>query len=238
MSKPSARTGLGSLATGAYTAAALVVQTGVAALVGVIIAREFGRSAETDGFFAAYGVFILLALVANAIRLVVLPPLAHARGDRRLGQETAAWAASLAVVALPVLATSILAAHPLSALLTGSGPEPAQDAAADALPLLTLAGVGQVYAGLAASALAALDDYLTAAIGYITGSTIGLAAILLRLDDGVVVVAQGMALSALIAVVIPTTALAVRARRASMPATGVRPERTTLRDRVVRAGRG
>ncbi len=238
MSKPSARTGLGSLATGAVTAAALVVQTGLAALVGVIIAREFGRTAETDGLFAAYGVFIVLALAANAIRLVVLPPLARARDDRRLGQETAAWAAALGTIALPLLAVTVVAAGPLAAVLTGSGPAEAQETAADALPLLTLAGVGQVYAGLAASALAALDDYRTAALGYISASVVGIVVILVRLDEGVVAVAEGMALNALVAVAIPVVALAVRARRAAMPAAGVRPERTTLGNRIRRAGRG
>ena len=58
-------TGLGSLATGAVTALGLAVQTGLAAIVGVVIARKLGRTAETDGFFAAYGVFIVLALAAT-----------------------------------------------------------------------------------------------------------------------------------------------------------------------------
>ena len=75
MSKPSAQTGLGSLATGAVTALAISVQTGLAAVVGVIIARELGHTAETDGFMAAYAVFIVLALAATAIRVTVLPPL-------------------------------------------------------------------------------------------------------------------------------------------------------------------
>lgn len=238
MSKPSARTGLGSLATGAMTGAALVVQTGVAALVGVIIAREFGRTAETDGFFAAYGIFIVLALVANAIRLVVLPPLARARDERRLGQETAAWAVSLGAVAVPLLLVALLAAGPIAALLTGSGPDAAQDAAADALPLLALAGVGQVYAGLAASALAALDDYLTPALGYIGASVVGLTAILLRLDSGIVAVAEGMALNALLAAAVPVAVLSLRAHRAAMPAAGVRPQRDTLGDRIARVARG
>lgn len=238
MSKPSARTGLGSLATGAMTGAALVVQTGVAALVGVIIAREYGRTAETDGFFAAYGIFLVLALVANAVRLVVLPPLARARDDRRLGQETAAWAVSLGAVAAPLLLVALIAAGPIAGLLTGSGPDAAQDAAADALPLLALAGVGQVYAGLAASALAALDDYLTPALGYIGASVVGLAVILLRLDSGIVAVAEGMALNALLAVAVPVVVLALRAHRAAMPATGVRPQRDTVGNRIARAARG
>ena len=65
MSKRTAPAGLGSLATGAVTALSIAVQSGLAAVVGVIIARELGRTAETDGFFAAYGVFVVLALAAT-----------------------------------------------------------------------------------------------------------------------------------------------------------------------------
>ena len=125
MGKRTERTGHGSLASGAVTALALAVQSGLAAVVGVIIARKLGRTAETDGFFAAYGVFVVLALAATAIRLVVLPPLGRARVERRLGQETAAWAVALAVVAVPLLVVAFFAARPAAALLTGFGPEAA-----------------------------------------------------------------------------------------------------------------
>ena len=50
----------------------------------MIIAREFGRTDETDGFFAAYSVFVVVVLVAQAIRVAVLPALARARMDNRL----------------------------------------------------------------------------------------------------------------------------------------------------------
>lgn len=233
------RNGLGSLATGAVTAVALAVQAGLAAVVGVIIAREFGRSAETDGFFAAYGVFIVLALAANAIRLVVLPPLSRARDERRLGQEAAGWAVALGVLAIPFVLAGTVLASPLAGLLTGDGPAAARETAIDTLPLVVIAGLGQVFAGLAASALAALDDYLTSAVAYIAASVLGLATILLRLDaDGVRAVGVGMAVNGLLAVAIPSVVLALRAHRASMPATGVRPHRSSLGDRVLRAGQG
>ena len=89
--KPTTRTGLGSLATGAVTAVGIAVQTGLAAVVGVVIARKLGRTAETDGFFAAYGVFIVLALAATAVRVTVLPSLARAREAGRLSSETASY---------------------------------------------------------------------------------------------------------------------------------------------------
>ena len=235
MSKRSASAGLGSLATGAVTAVALAVQTGLAAVVGVIIARELGRTAETDGFFASYGVFIVLGLAATAMRVTVLPPLARARDDRRLSVETVAYAGALALVAVPIVLVGALAAEPFAALLTGFGPEEARDAAASTLPWLLVAALGQFAAGLFASAFAALDDYTTPAVGYVTGSVVGLVLILLRIDEnGVIAVAWGMALNAVIATLVPALALARRARREQMPGTAVRPRtggtRTRLRE--------
>jgi len=204
----------------------------------VIIARELGRTTETDGFFAAYGVFIVLALAATAIRLVVLPPLARARVDRRLGQETAAWAIALAALAVPAVVVGAVAARPAAALLTGLGPDAARDAAERVLPLMVLAAAAQLFAGLAASALAALDDYLTAAVSYIAASAVGLVYILVRVDeDGIRAVAVGMALNGLVAVMLPTIALVLRARAAAMPRSGVRPSGAPVSLRLLEAGR-
>lgn len=233
MSKRSASTGLGSLATGAVTAVALGVQTGLAAVVGVIIARDLGRTAETDGFFASYGVFIVLGLAATAMRVTVLPPLARARDARRLSAETVAYAGALAAVALPIAVVGALAAEPVAAVLTGFGPDAAREAAASTLPWLLVAAVGHFGAGLLASAFAALDDYLTPAVGYVTGSVVGLVLILLRIDEsGVVAVAWGMALNATIATLVPGVALALRARRERMPGAAVRPRREGIGQRL------
>lgn len=223
MEKPTASSGLGSLATGAVTALAITVQTGLAAVVGVIIARELGRTAETDGFFAAYGVFIVLALGALAVRVTVLPSLARARAERRLSSETAAYAAAVAVVVVPALVIAAIAARPLAELLTGFGPDAAVDAAAAALPWMLAAGLGQFAAGLLASALAALDDYVVAAIGYVVGSVAGIVLIVLRIDqDGTQAVAWGMTLNAAIATAIPVVWLLRRARSEQMPAGAAR----------------
>ena len=203
----------GSLGSGAVTAGGLAVQQGLAAVVGLIIARELGLSAETDGFFAAYGVFLVLAIAANGARVVLLPPLARARLDGRLVGETIGFAVALAVVTLPLLGITILGADPIASLLTGFDDGLAQETAAAALPWLVLAALAQLYAGLAASALAALDDYRTAAIGYATGSVLGLVFILSRIgEDGVDAVVQGVALNGLVAVGVPAIVLARRSR--------------------------
>ena len=239
MSKPSAQTGLGSLATGAVTALGIAVQTGLAAVVGIIIARELGRTAETDGFIAAYAVFIVLALAATAMRVTVLPPLARARAERRLSTETASFGVAVGVVAVPLLVVTLLAARPIAELLTGFGPDAAVDAAASALPWMVVAGLGQFTAGLLASALAALDVYVVPALAFITGSVAGLAVILLRIDDDrTSAVAWGMALNAVLATVLMAAWLAVRARREAMPARAARAEVRGARRRLLELGSG
>ena len=77
----------------------MAVVTGLSAAVGVVIAREFGRGVETDGFFAAYGVFLVLVLAASAVRVAVLPSLARARADGWFGSVVASYALVTLLVA-------------------------------------------------------------------------------------------------------------------------------------------
>jgi hypothetical protein len=233
VSKRTGSPGLGSLRSGALTATSLLLVSGVAAVIGVVIAREFGRTDETDGFLAAYGVFVVIAIAAQAIRLTVLPQLARARTEERLAGELAGFGLALSVFAVPLLLASTFAAGPLAELLTGGGSEPAQDAAAEALRWVVPAAVAHLFAGLAASGLAALDDYVTAAVGYGVGSVAGLSLILLRVEpDGIIAVAWGMVLNAAIAMAVPAAGLAYRAARERMPAGAVRPSGPPIRARL------
>lgn len=186
-------------------------------MVGVIIARELGRTGETDGFFAAYGVFLVLAIAATAGRVVFLPPLARARREGRLVGETLGFGIALAIVALPLLAIAVVGADGFASVLTGFDEGVAQETAATSLPWLIVAALAQLYAGLAASALASLDDYRTAAIGYAAGSVLGLAFILWRIsDDGIDAVVRGVAINGLVAFAVPALALTYRTRKRSI----------------------
>jgi hypothetical protein len=217
----------------------MAVQTGLAGVVGIIVARDFGRTAETDGFFAAYAVFVVVLLAANGIRVIVLPPLARARDERRLGSEVAAYALTLAAFVAPLLLLTFVAARPLAWLLTGGGTDATIDAAASVLPWMVLAAALQLYAGLAASSLAALNDYVTPALGFVLGSIAGLAFILARVDaDGIDAVARGMALNGVIALGFPLAVLARRAFVQAMPAGAMRPATLSFRGRVTEIGRG
>ena len=233
MSKRTDSSGLGSLGAAALTATSLLVVSGFAALVGVIIAREFGYTDETDGFFAAYAVFVVVVTASQAIRVAVLPSLARSREEGRLAGVAAGYAVALAFVGVPLLAVALFAADPLADVLTGDGSEVARDACAEALRWVIPAGVAHLFTGLVASTFAALDDYGTPALGYALGSGAGLVYILTRTDaEGIVAVSRGMALTAVVGLLVPLVALAWRAQRASMPRAAVRPAGERLHRRL------
>lgn len=234
MTKTASAKRLGSLGSGAVTAAALAVQNSLAAIVGIVAGHEFGRSATTDGFNATYGVFIVVSFAAVAIRVAVMPALARARQERRLGAEAVAYGLTLTYFSLPLLLLALTASGPVAWLLTGAGPSVARDAAAEALPWMIAAAVLQLFAGLAASSLAALDNYAVAAAGYALGSAIGLAYILLRVHpDGIIALPRGMALNGAVALLVPLLALVFRALLERMPAKAVRPSQYSFRSRTV-----
>jgi O-antigen/teichoic acid export membrane protein len=195
---------------GAVTALGTAVVSVGAVVAGAVLAREFGRTVETDGLFAAYAVYLVLVLAAQAVRVVLLPRLTRAEAVGRLAGELRAQVLALGVVAVPALVVAFAAAEPLGDALTGGLPTRAGDVAADSLAWMVLGGVLQLYAGLAASALAARDSYVVAAAAYALGAAAGLAYFLVRLDGGPVALAEGLALNGAVTLAIPLVALVVR----------------------------
>ena len=73
--------------------------------------QEFGDVYEgrtvlvtgADGFLAAYALFAVIVIAAQAIRLTVLPQLARAREEQRLAGELAGFALAISVFAVPLL---------------------------------------------------------------------------------------------------------------------------------------
>src|SRR3954462_6381383 len=100
--------GRGTLRSGLLTGLSTAAVSGSAAVLGVILSRKFGHGVKTDGFFAAYGVYLALVLVAGSLRGIVLPPFVQARADDRLGHEVGTWAAGLAPPLAAVVAVAIL----------------------------------------------------------------------------------------------------------------------------------
>jgi peptidoglycan biosynthesis protein MviN/MurJ (putative lipid II flippase) len=167
------------------------------------VAQKFGRDAETDGFFAAYGVYVTLTLAAQALRLTAVPEL-----TRTGGEAAGSYAAAVLAVGLPATLVAVVLAEPIGHAITGDLPDVAAEVAADALPWLVAAAVGQVLAAVAAAALAAEDRFLAAAVGFSAGGVVGLLVFVLLADEhGVVALAWGLALSSAIALVVPLLAL-------------------------------
>ncbi len=214
MPKPSDGPRRSTLSSGLLTALSLAVVTGLSAAVGVVIAREFGRGAETDGFFAAYGVFLVLVLAASAVRVAVLPSLARARAEGVFEGVLVSYALAVAIVAVPALLLGVAANGWTAGQLTAGLPASARETAADALVFLIPAAVAHLFAALAASGLAAHDSYGTAAAGYALASVLGLALIIWRVgEDGIVACAWGTLLNGSVALAVPLIALALRAER-------------------------
>ena len=202
----------------------IAVVTGLSAAVGIVIARTIGRGVQTDGFFAAYGVFLVLVLAASALRTAVLPKLARARAESAFGSLFVSYALAIWVVAAPALLLAIFASDWCAAQLAAGLPPSAQNIAAEALVFLVPAAVAHLFAALCASGLAAHDSYATAAAGYALGSVLGLALILWRIDeDGIVACAWGTLLNGAVTLAVPLTALLARAewgRRDRQPVLG------------------
>jgi len=224
---------LGSLGSGALTAGSFLLVSGIAASIGVVIAREFGRSETTDGLLAAYGLFVVIVIASQAIRVAVLPQLARAQEEGRLAGELAGFAIALVLIAVPLILVSALGSSLVARLLTGDGSEVAEDTAAEVLRWVVPAGVAHLFAALVASGLAAIDDYRTAALGYTLGSAAGLALILTRVEpDGIIAVAWGSMLNGAVTLFVVAVGLALHATRLRMPRGAVRPSGPPVRARL------
>lgn len=200
--------GRSAVRSGLLTALSIVAVSGSAAVAGALLAQKFGRDAETDGLLAAYGIYLVLVLAAQAFRLVVVPDLTRAAEEGRLGAETRAYGLVFLAFAMPVVGFVALLAGPLGDALPGGLPEASADLAGRALVWLVPAAFLQLFAALAASALAARDSYGVAAAGYAVGAVLGVGLFLVLADEhGLISLAWGVALNGAIAFAVPAAAL-------------------------------
>jgi hypothetical protein len=196
-----------AVGSGLLTGLSIAAVSGSAAVAGAILSRKFGHGVKTDGFFATYSLYLALVLVANALRVVLLPRFARAEAEGRLAREVSSWTAALALPLVPLVVVSIFASHAVASALTGGQKV---HYAAVLLPWLIPAAAAQVFAGVAASALGALDDYGTAALGFALGGGAGLAAIVALIGHGVVAFGWGLMLNGAIALALPGAVLVAR----------------------------
>ena len=120
--KGSPARGRSALRSGALTGLSYVTLSLAAALAGAFLAHKFGRNLQTDGFMAAYGVYLVLVLGAQAFRMVVVPDLTRAEAEGRLGAEFRAYCLAFLVVAVPATVLTALFAGFFGELVTGRLP--------------------------------------------------------------------------------------------------------------------
>jgi hypothetical protein len=207
--------GRGAVRSGLLTGVSTATVSGSAAVLGIILSRKFGLGVKTDGFFAAYGVYLALVLVAGSLRVIVLPRFVEARSEHRLGREVSTWAAGLAPVLAGLVIVSAVWPHGVADILSSS--PSARDQAARLLPWIVASAVAQILGGVAASALAALDDYDWAAFGFAFGSVVGVVVTVLFLDHGVIAFGWGLAANGALTLGVPLAALVWR-RGVRLPA--------------------
>jgi hypothetical protein len=212
--KGSPERGRSAVRSGAFTGLSYVALSLAAAVAGAVLAHKFGRNRETDGFLAAYGVYLVLVLGAQAFRMVVVPDLTRAEAEGRLSEEFRAYVLAFLAVAVPATILAAVFSGFWGELVTGRLPKDSAVIAADALPWLIPAAFAQLLAALAASALAARDSYAAAALAFALGGVGGVVFFLLAADaHGLVSLAWGLALNGAIVIGIPAVVLARRGSR-------------------------
>jgi peptidoglycan biosynthesis protein MviN/MurJ (putative lipid II flippase) len=209
--KPSPVRGRSAVRSGLATGLSFLALSGSGALAGVYLAHKFGRNVRTDGFMAAYGVYLVLVLGAQAFRMVVVPDLTRAEAEGRLREEFSAYAIAFVVLAVPMSILVVLLRGFFGEVITGRLPHSSAAIAGRALAWLVPAAFAQLLAALAASALAARDSYLVAAAGFALGGIGGLLFFVVAADaHGLIALAWGLALNGAIAVALPLGALVSR----------------------------
>jgi peptidoglycan biosynthesis protein MviN/MurJ (putative lipid II flippase) len=173
----------------ALTSVAQIATMTLGGVLAILVAAEFGSDARTDGFFAAYGVYAMVILLAQSVRVTVVPRLLESgpaggelpagspdpRGSPSFDAFNRFFAAVLVSVALLGVVFGALG-DPLASLLTAD--DEAQSTARTALAILWPAAGFHLFAALAAAMLGVLGDYVLAAVSYAVGGISSIVAFL------------------------------------------------------------
>lgn len=198
----------GTISSGILTGISTAAVSGSAAVAGVILSRKFGHGVKTDGFFAAYPLYLAVVLVASVVRIVALPRFVRARADRRLAAETGVWVSALAVPLVLAVLIAALFPHGIATLLTSE--HGARHYAAELLPWVIASAAAQVLGGVVAGALGALDDYATPALGFAVGSLAGLVVTIALIGHGLIAFGWGLGVNGAISLLWPLAVLMQR----------------------------
>jgi hypothetical protein len=182
------------------TAASVTGSMVLGAVLALLVLLEFGKDAETDGFFAAYGVYALVLTIAQSLRAAVVPRLVE--GPSLLANLDRFVGAALLVFLLAGIPLVALGA-PLAGLLTGDLGDDARDTAREALAILWVASGAHLLAALGAAALAVRDEFGASGLAYVLGGTLAIGVLLaLSAELGIAAVSVGLAAGSLLSAAI------------------------------------
>jgi hypothetical protein len=156
---------------GMAMAVATFTMAAASAAQAALYLHSFGINGRTDGFFVAFALYTVFGVFSQSIRVTSAPLLVGA--DRTLSVRE--FAATLAVLAVPVAIATIPLAHPLALLLAPGLSEADRSVTQHALPILGCTMVLQLWAAGAATVLAVRDRFKAVAGAYMVGAGAGLA---------------------------------------------------------------
>ncbi len=157
---------------GMAMSAATFAMAAASAIQAVLYLGKFGTNARTDGFFVAFALYSTFGVFSQSLRVTSVPLLVQP-GARLSARR---FAATLGLIALPVLLLTVALAHPLAQLIAPGLSAHGRAITATALPVLGCAMVLQLWAAGGATVLAVRDRFTTIAGGYMSGALCGLIA--------------------------------------------------------------
>jgi hypothetical protein len=193
---------------------AMGLTSGIQAL---LYLSSFGINGRTDGFFVAFALYSSFGVFSQSIRVTSAPLLV---GERpRLAPAELAFA--LVAIALPVAILTVPLAGPTASLLAPGLGEAGRGVTQDALPVLGIAMILQLWAAGGATLLAVRDRFDRIAFAYIAGAAAGLI-VYLAVSGSAGELSLGWSMLAMAIVTCTLMLDGVRAGRSDVP-TAARP---------------
>ncbi len=170
--------GEGKARAGMAMSVATFTMAAASAIQAVLYLGRFGTNARTDGFFVAFALYSTFGVFSQSLRLTSVPLLVEP-GAR---MSVRRFAATLGLIALPVVVLTIPLAGSLAQLIAPGLSAHGRAITAAALPVLGAAMVLQLWAAGGATVLAIRDRFTMIAGGYMSGALAGLVAFVVLMD--------------------------------------------------------
>jgi peptidoglycan biosynthesis protein MviN/MurJ (putative lipid II flippase) len=155
---------------GVAMAIATLAMGATSGIQALLYLSSFGIGGRTDGFFIAFALYTSFGVFSQSIRVTSAPLLVGSR-PRLTPSELAV---ALVAIAVPVAVATIPLAGPLAALLAPGLGETGRGVTEEALPILGIAMILQLWAAGGATLLAVRDRFDRIAFSYIAGAFAGL----------------------------------------------------------------